>query len=150
MIELVSATTRERWLRHAKQVLLGAHLRMSTGRGAVMEVLARKGCLISAQEIVEHLRDDDERSASVATVYRALETLHDVGLVRRLDSGTGIARFEPIDPSGEHHHHIVLDDGTVEPFEDEGLERTIHDLAQRLGLDLTGHDVILQGRWPDR
>jgi Fur family ferric uptake transcriptional regulator len=149
MIEMVNATARKRWLRHAEQVLREAHLRTSTGRSAVMEVLAGKGCLISAQEIVDHLRDDDTRSASIATVYRALETLHAVGLVRRLDSGQGIARYEPIDPSGDHHHHVVFDDGTVKPFEDRELERAIDGLSDRLRLHLTGHDVILRARHPE-
>ena len=99
---------------------------------------------MSAQEIVDQLRGSDGPSASTATVYRALETLHEFGLVRRFDSGEGTARYEPVDPSGEHHHHVVFDDGSVEPFSDEQLEEAIHGLEQRLGLDITGHDVILR------
>ena len=51
-----------------------------------------------------------DRAGSTATVYRALETLHEFGLVRRFDAGEGVARYEPVDPSGDHHHHIVFDD----------------------------------------
>jgi Fe2+ or Zn2+ uptake regulation protein len=106
------------WLEHTDAVLRGAGLRSTAGRSAVVEHLARQRCLVTAQEIVDALRGDEHHSASTATVYRALETLHDFGLVRRFDAGEGVARYEPVDPSGDHHHHVVYDDGSVEAFED--------------------------------
>jgi Fe2+ or Zn2+ uptake regulation protein len=142
----VDAAQRDRWLEHTEAVLRGAGLRASAPRSAVVDVLARQHCLLSAQELVDLLRADDDRSASTATVYRALETLHEFGLVRRFDSGEGVARYEPVDPSGEHHHHVVFDDGEVEPFADAQLEAAIAGLGARLGLELTGHDVILRAR----
>ena len=134
------------WLEHTDAVLQGAGLRATAGRRAVVEHLARQRCLVTAQEIVDALRGDEERSASTATVYRALETLHEFGLVRRFDAGEGVARYEPVDPSGDHHHHVVFDDGEVEAFADSELEAAIHGLGERLGLDITGHDVILRAR----
>ena len=55
-------------------------------------------------------------------------------------------RYEPVDPSGDHHHHVVFDDGAVGAFSDGELEVAIHGLGERLGLDITGHDVILRAR----
>jgi Fur family transcriptional regulator, ferric uptake regulator len=141
----MDATARERWLEHTDAVLRAAGLRATAGRTAVVELLARQDCLMSAQEILDGLRAGRTRSASQATVYRALETLHEHGLVQRLES-EGVARYEPVDPSGEHHHHVVFDDGAVEPFEDAALEEAIHGLAERLGIEITGHDVILRAR----
>ena len=57
-----------------------------------------------------------------------------------------LARYEPVDPSGDHHHHVVFEDGSVEAFEDADLEAAFEGLAGRLGLDLTGRDVILRAR----
>jgi Fur family ferric uptake transcriptional regulator len=135
---------RKRWLEHSQLVLRGAGLRASAGRSAVVELLARQSCLLSAQDISDQLRAEGSRGSS-ATVYRALETLHDLGLVRRFDSD-GIARYEPVDPSGDHHHHIVMEDGDVVPFEDAELERAIDGLGERLGMLVTSHDVILRAR----
>jgi len=134
------------WLEHTDAVLQGAGLRATAGRKAVVEHLARQRCLVTAQEIVDALREDDRHSASTATVYRALETLHEFGLVRRFDAGEGVARYEPVDPSGDHHHHVVFDDGTVEAFSDSELEAAFEGLGERLGMELTGHDVILRAR----
>lgn len=132
----------EHWLAHTGAVLSAAGLRASAGRTAVIELLAREACLLSGQEIIDRLRG----RASAATVYRALDTLHAHGLVRRFDAADGASRFERADPSGEHHHHVVYDDGTLEPFADAQIERAIVELADRLALELTGHDVVLRAR----
>ncbi|MEA2218558.1 MAG: Fur family transcriptional regulator, ferric uptake regulator [Solirubrobacteraceae bacterium] len=137
------------WLEHAGEVLRGAGLRSSAGRTAVVELLGRQSCLLTAQDIADRLRETGS-AGSTATVYRALETLHELGLVRRFDSGEGVARYEPVDPSGDHHHHIVMEDsGDVVPFEDEELERAIEGLGERLGLVVTSHDIILRARPAD-
>ena len=141
----MNRAARARWLDHANVVLRGAGLRASAGRSAVVELLGRQHCLLTAQEIADHLRAEGS-AGSTATVYRALETLHELGLVRRFDAD-GVARYELVDPSGDHHHHIVLEDsGDVVPFEDDELERAISGLGARLGMALTSHDVILRGR----
>lgn len=142
-------TAHKSWPEHSNEVLRGAGLRASAGRSAVVELLGRQSCLLTAQEIADRLRETGS-AGSTATVYRALETLHELGLVRRFDSGEGVARYEPVDPSGEHHHHVVMEDsGDVVPFEDEELERAIAGLGERLGLVVTSHDIILRARPAD-
>lgn len=138
---------RERWLAHANSRLRGAGARHGAGRTAVVELLAAEAhCLLSAQEISDRLRERGD-VGSPATVYRALETLRELGLVHRFDGGQGVARYEIADPSGEHHHHFVDDEtGDVSGFRDAGLERAIARLSERLGLELSGHDVVLRGR----
>ena len=141
----MSHAPHKRWVQHSNSVLRTAGLRASAGRTAVVELLGRQTCLLTAQEIADQLREEGS-AGSTATVYRALETLHELGLLRRFDAD-GIARYEPIDPSGDHHHHIVMEgSGDVLPFEDAELERAIEGLGERLGLAVTSHDVILRGR----
>lgn len=113
----------------------------------MVELLAREGdCLLTAPEIGDRLRAA-EAAGSTATVYRTLETLHGLGLVRRFDGGEGVARYEVADPTGDHHHHLVDEEtGEVVPFEDAELERAVAGIGERLGVRLTGHDIILRGR----
>jgi Fe2+ or Zn2+ uptake regulation protein len=136
----------DRWLAHTDAVLRAAGVRTSPGRTAVTEVLARGECLMSAQDIVLRLRRERARSASVATVYRTLELLHEHGLVRRVDAGHGVARYEQIDPSGDDHHHVVFDDGGVAPFSDAEVSRALAGLGQRLGLEIDGCELIVHAR----
>ena len=135
---------RDRWLQHAQRRTDGAGLRAGAARTAVIELLAREGqCLLTAQEITDRLRT--EGAGSAASVYRIVDELFALGLLHRLDGRDGVARYEIADP--EHHHHHFVDEaaGTVEAFSDDALERAIDGVAGRLGIDLTGHDVVLRG-----
>lgn len=136
------------WREHTQATLREAGHRSGSGRGAVIDVLARHGCLMSANDILAELHREGSR-IGFATVYRALETLSELGLVRRVDPGTGSAAYEPVEPSGEHHHHVVCDRcGEVAPFSDDALERTIDELAHRMGHEIASHEVVLRGSCP--
>jgi Fur family ferric uptake transcriptional regulator len=141
----VDPEVRDRWLAYAQRRTTGAGLRTGAARAAVIELLAREGqCLLSPQEITDRLRG--KGSGSAASVYRVLDELFELGLLRRLDGRDGIARYEISDP--EHHHHHFVDEasGTVEAFTDDELERAIDAVADRLGIQLSGHDVVLRGK----
>jgi Fur family ferric uptake transcriptional regulator len=136
------------WRDHAVGVLSRSGHRWGTARLAVVDVLAGNDCCLSARDIADELRDRGTRTGT-ASVYRALDLLHDLGLVQRLDVGDGTARYEPAEPSGEHHHHLVCDRcGRVTAFEDEPLERAIGALAGRVDHAIEAHDVVLRGTCP--
>lgn len=119
--------------------------RKSGARRAVVELLGRQDCCLTAQEIFDQLRAE-RRPVGIASVYRVLEQLTRDGFVQRIDIGAGTSRFEPIQAGGEHHHHLVCDDcGKVEAFADEELERSLRKVEARTGYSVAGHDVVLRG-----
>ena len=90
------------------------------------------------------------RGVARASIYRILEELESLKLVQKLDVGQGIARYEPLDPSGDHHHHMVCDRcGDVIPFHDDELERTIRNVAGRVTFDVAEHEIVLHGACAD-
>jgi Fur family transcriptional regulator, ferric uptake regulator len=138
------------WVEFAESELRRAGHRASLPRSAVLELIGRQPCVLSANEISHRLRASGQ-AVGVATVYRTLELLESLKLVQRLDVGRGGARYEPALPGGEHHHHHLVCDrcGRVTPFEDLQLERAIDRLAGRLDYRVGEHDVILRGSCPD-
>jgi Fur family ferric uptake transcriptional regulator len=119
--------------------------RNSGARRAVVELLGRQHCCLTAQEIFDDLRSEGRR-VGIASVYRVLEQLSKDGFVQRIDIGAGTTRFEPIRAGGEHHHHLVCDDcGKVEAFADDQLERALRKVEGRTGYSVAGHDVVLRG-----
>jgi Fur family ferric uptake transcriptional regulator len=137
------------WTTHALEALDGAGYRRGGARRAVVELLGRQNCCMSAHEIHDRLRRA-RRPVGIASVYRALETLADLRLVKRVDAGDGVARFEPARPDGDHHHHLVCRDcGKVEAFSDERLERAIDKVAGGLGYSVDEHEVVLTGACSD-
>jgi Fur family transcriptional regulator, ferric uptake regulator len=136
------------WSDHARRELSRTGHRAGGAREEVLALLARQECCLSAQEIHDRLRAG-RRGVGLASVYRALDVLAQLGLVRRIDVD-GVAAYEPADPSGEHHHHAICDRcGKMDAFEDPELERLISDVAVRLGYDAGTHDVVLRGACPD-
>jgi Fur family ferric uptake transcriptional regulator len=124
---------------------LAALKRNGRARRAVIELLGRQSCCLSAQEIFDQLRADDHQ-IGIASVYRSLEQLAREGYVHRVEIGLEGARFEPILADGEHHHHLVCDDcGRIEAFADAGLERAIGKLERQTGFTIEGHEVVLHG-----
>jgi Fur family transcriptional regulator, ferric uptake regulator len=120
----------------------------------VVELLAEEGrCLLTAQEVID--RVGERGTGSRASVYRVLEELVGLGLLDRFEGRDGVARFEVADPSRHHHHAVNEETGQITAFTDPVLEASIEAIAQRLGLELTSHDVVLRGtpvarRWRPR
>ena len=137
------------WREHTEEALRAAGFRAGVARAAVLDLLAGQDCCASAQEIHETLRANG-RSVGIASVYRVLDVLSELRLVQRVDVGDGIARFEPAQPDGDHHHHVVCDDcGKVEPFSDSSLEAAIARASKRLGYSVDAHEVVFRGECGD-
>jgi len=133
------------WAEHAQAVRGDAGYRRGGARHAVIELLADNACALTAQDIEDRLRGTD-RAVGRASVYRALELLVEHGLAQRLDLGQGVARYEVVDPHGDHHHHLLCERcGRLVPFDDGDLERSIERLAARHGFRVADHEVILHG-----
>jgi Fur family transcriptional regulator, ferric uptake regulator len=134
------------WVEHAEHTLQQAGYRRGGARRAVLELLASQRCSMTARDVEERLRSEG-REVGRASVYRALEQLDELRLVQRLEVGQGMARYEPLLPGGDHHHHMVCDRcGRVTPFEDSELEAAIEALARRTrGFQVDEHDVVLHG-----
>jgi Fur family ferric uptake transcriptional regulator len=133
------------WTEHVHAVLAAAGHQRGGARELVIDVLASEPCALSAVEIEDTLR---ERRTPIgrASIYRVLDLLVDHGLVERVAVGPGQARFEAVDPSGEHHHHLICQEcGRLVAFNDAGLERAIDALSHRLGVRVEHHDVLLRG-----
>lgn len=122
-----------------------AGYRRGGARKAVIELLDGQSCALSAYEIEAALDEAESRSVGRASVYRVLDELEQLGLVNRIEVGQGIARYEAARDDHHHHHLVCTNCGDIVPFEDEQLERAIHDLPKRLSFTMTEHEIVLRG-----
>jgi Fur family transcriptional regulator, ferric uptake regulator len=143
-----SPSRHHEWVDHAAAQLADAGYQKGAARTAVIDCLGRQACAVSAQEIEQELRNAGA-DVGRASIYRTLEQLERLGLIHRLDLGTGVATFEAAEASGEHHHHLLCDRcGRVVPFHDAKLERAISDVTRRSNFHVSAHDVTLHGLCP--
>ena len=142
------AAERTRWYDRASRALHDAGYRRGGARLTVLELLDSQPCALSAIEIEDALRNRERgaRAVSRASVYRILDELEDLGLVTRLDVGQATVRFEAMREGSGHHHHLVCDHcGTLTPFTDAELERTIQHVSERVPLAVSEHEIVLHG-----
>jgi Fur family ferric uptake transcriptional regulator len=143
--EGVSSVHDGNWSSHARAVLEEAGHRRGGARAEVIDLLATQPCALSAHDIEITLRTQG-RTVGRASIYRALEILMEHGLIKRLEVGRAEACYEPANPGGQHHHHVVCEVcGALAAFDDPDLERAIERLGARLGMHIDDHDVLLRG-----
>jgi Fur family ferric uptake transcriptional regulator len=137
------------WASEVQQRLRTAGYRNGAARTALVDLLDTQTCCASAADLHDTLRERG-RNVGLASVYRVLDSLLESGLVQRVDVGDGVARYEPVRTSEEHHHHLVCTGcGKVEAFTDPGLERAIHRVEETSGYAVDTHDVVLHGACAD-
>jgi len=122
--------------------------RITGPRRAVVDVLVQQAAPMAVAEIHTKLR---ARRANLVSVYRAVNLLCELGLLRVADTSKGTQRFELAEQFTGHHHHLVCQEcGRVEDLDGCLLEAEVLDaVRQRVrrsrSFRLTGHDLKLFG-----
>lgn len=102
-----------------------AGLRVTDHRLAVLSYLSKVRNPVTVYELVESLRKKDD--IDQATVYRNLTSLHEAGLLRRLDFNHGHAHYEL--ETGRASHQLVC--GKCETIEKiDGI--SIDDIVKKM------------------
>jgi Fur family ferric uptake transcriptional regulator len=74
-------------------------------RAAILEMLRRHPHPLTIREILDAL---PRGQCDLATIYRSMHLLEEMGMVKRFDFGDGAARFELVGENDDgHHHHLV-------------------------------------------
>lgn len=123
-----------------------AGLKMTDQRKVILKVLEDSGDHPSVDTVCERAKKIDP-SISIATVYRTLGLLDELGLVIKHDFGETYARFEvkPEHDHGHHHHLIDTESGQVLEFKSDELEQMIHKIAHELGYEVVDHTFEIFG-----
>jgi len=139
------SSSEKNWTELALTKLSEAGHRSSTARSEVVKFLGAQSCCLTVKEIAKALEGSGS-GIGVASVYRAVERLEELGLLSRVDNGSGSSMYEPALPSGDHHHHIICTNcGTITAFEDERLEDSVQAVSAKVDHRITSHEITLHG-----
>ena len=130
------------------QELKDAGLKITLPRIKILQILdSAEVHHVSAENVYKILLNNGEE-IGLATVYRVLTQFEQAGLVVRHNFEGGHSVFEM--SSEKHHDHIVcVRCGRVEEFTDEEIEKRQQVVADRLGFELTDHNLNMYGLCPD-
>ena len=123
-----------------------AGLKMTEQRKVILRVLEDSPDHPSVETVSVRAKKIDS-SISIATVYRTLGLLDELGLVVKHDFGGSFARFEITpDHDHDHHHHLIdTETGKVLEFQNEELEKIMHKIADDMGYDIVDHNFEIFG-----
>jgi Fe2+ or Zn2+ uptake regulation protein len=110
-------------------------------RSTVLHVLVAAVTPLKVEEIHDRLAQwPGGRRINLSSVYRTVNLLHALGLVRRVQLGHGPVRYELAEDFRDHHHHFVCEAcGRIEDVRRCPLEGT------DLGAGVRSHYLELFG-----
>ena len=121
--------------------------RLTSSRQAILQALVDSGGHVTADELAARLQEDASGVGRM-TVYRTLELLSELSLIRPIFQGTGAAHYVLMD-DGHHHHLICSVCHKVFEFEDCVLEEIEKLICSRHGFQVQSHLLELYGRCPE-
>jgi Fur family ferric uptake transcriptional regulator len=113
--------------------------RLTNQRQKILDVFsnALEGQHLSAEEIHHQVIQQGDR-ISYSTIYRALHTMVDLGILREVELAEGRKYYELSSPFAHQHHHLVcVQCGEVQEFEDSRVTK----VSQR---ETVGHGFLMQ------
>ena len=121
--------------------------RYTSGRRRIMHTLAEAGRPLTIPMILAR-----EPALAQSSVYRNLAVLEQVGLVSRISLGDEHAHYELGEALTDHHHHHLVcracgrvSDVDLPDAAERGLDRAVHDIAERLSFVVESHRFDLVG-----
>lgn len=131
-----------------KQMLKEKGLKVTSQRLLVLETMAaHPEEHLTAEEIFDLARQKYPE-IGLATIYRALQVMVDLQVIDKLSFDDGFARYElnrQSDSRHHHHHAICIGCKTVFSLEEDLLDTLEQNLMERLGFQVTDHEVKLYG-----
>jgi Fur family ferric uptake transcriptional regulator len=124
--------------------------RYTGGRRALVTALLGAGRPLTIAELLR-----TEEGWSQSSLYRNLGVLESCGVVIRLPSNDGVARFEVTEELSRHHHHLVctgcgrLDDVDLPAAVEATLHAVTVEAGGSLGYEVDEHRLELIGRCSD-
>ncbi len=132
-------------LQKLREYLKDNNLRFTTERVIILEEIFSFPSHFDAEQLFIHIRKK-HRQISPATVYRTLELLYNIGIIKKENLGQDYASYELILDMPHHDHLICVVCGKVVEFVDEEIERRQKEICEKNGMEMIRHQLQIFGR----
>ncbi len=119
-------------------------LRWTPQRRVLVDVLASSDGHVTGSQLVERCRDVDS-ATTPSTVYRTLDVLEELGLVRHGHGPDGREEFHVL-PADEHGHLHCQGCGATWELSGEEADELVGTLRRRQGFEVDLSHVTIVGR----
>jgi len=98
----------------------------------------------TAEELHRRVREINPE-IGLSTIYRNMELLSELGIVKKLNFAENEARYELVISGGHHHHMICLHCGKIIEFSSDYLEKLEEGLESSYNFEMLEHYIKLFG-----
>ncbi|MBN2365559.1 MAG: transcriptional repressor [Calditrichaeota bacterium] len=121
------------------------NLRFTTERLTILEEIFNYPSHFDAEQLFIHIRNKHD-NISRATVYRTLDLLSQIGILKKENLGHNYASYE-LDFNLPHHDHLIcLECGKVVEFADPVIEKRQREICEKNGMEMIRHQLQIFGR----
>lgn len=115
-------------------------------RAIVDTIVNNEGCHLTVEEIYDEVKKDCPE-IGLATVYRTIVLLEEMGIIYKLDLNDGCSRYELVHEDEAHrHHHLVCNKcGKVIEVEGDLLESLEDKIEKTYKFKIKDHSVKFFG-----
>lgn len=132
-------------LKRLRKHLKENDLRFTNERLIILEEIFSFPSHFDAEQLFIHIRKKYDY-ISRATVYRTLELLHQIGILKKENLGQDYASYE-LDMNMPHHDHMIcLECGKVIEFFDDIIEKRQKEICSEHGMEMIRHQLQIFGR----
>ena len=118
--------------------------RLTPARRAILAALTAAGGHVTADELAAAVHQNAPTVGRM-TVYRTLDLLGELGLLRPVYQGTGAAHYVLL-LDGHHHHLVCSRCRRVIEFDECALAELAETVGRRYGFAVEGHLLEFYGR----
>ena len=130
-----------------KEKLKEKGYKLTPQRRAIVDIIVGKeGEHLTAEEIYDEVKKICPE-IGLATVYRTVLLLEEIGFVFKLDLNDGCSRYELVHSEEAHrHHHLVCNNcKSVYEVKDDLLDELENNIEQTYGFKILDHSVKFYG-----
>ncbi|MGE5629283.1 MAG: Fur family transcriptional regulator [Solirubrobacterales bacterium] len=115
-------------------------------RSIVDTIIKNEGSHLTTEELYDLVKIECPE-IGLATVYRTVQLLEDMGVVCKLDLSDGCSRYELVHEEETHHHHHLICTVCNKVIEVEGdlLDSLEHDIEEKYEFCVKNHSLKFYG-----
>ncbi len=128
------------------QILAERDYKLTPQRKIIVETFLEHGERHLSAEEIYSLVKAKHPEIGMATVYRTLDLLAELGILQKMNFGDGRSRYEFSNQDEHHHQHLIcLSCGDVLEFADDLLESLEKAIGEATKFKITDHQLKFYG-----
>ncbi|GAA0734569.1 Fur family transcriptional regulator [Clostridium oceanicum] len=115
-------------------------------RAIIKMIIKNEGTHLTTEELYDLVKKECPE-IGLATVYRTVQLLDDLGVIYKLDLDDGCSRYELVSKGENHqHHHLICSEcGKVIEVKDDFLEPLENSIEKEYNFKIRNHSLKFYG-----